>query len=61
MNMTYGIENCNIYSIASDFHGLNILPKCILGCPEGNKLMTDQERLTLLTTLFGERIQIFNY
>lgn len=40
MNMTYGIDNVDIYSIASDFHGINTLPNCILGCPEGNKLMT---------------------
>ena len=52
MNMTYGIDNADIYSIASDFHGVNTLPNCILGCPEGNKLMTSQERINLLKILF---------
>ena len=56
MNKTYDINTCNIYSIASDFHGLNILPKCILGCPKGNELMTDEERLILISTLFKDRI-----
>ena len=54
MNMTYGIENNNIYTIASDFHGMNTLPNCILGCPEGNKLMTSEERVKLLKILFGD-------